>query len=75
MSGFQIIVLIWLTVVTSWLVVNLFVDRFLWKKVMGVDKTQRHDYGPNLDEPKNNPFLKAGLDAIRKRKKKGSQSG
>ena len=74
MSGFQVVVLIWLALLTLWYLglryANVRLTRLLVAAKVLVDldaKPPELDY----DDPKNNPFLKAGLDAIKR--KEGSQ--
>ncbi len=76
MSAFQIVVLIWLTIITA---TNL----VLWKIVYTLAKQElkRDDARGRLrdaldvQDPKSNPFLRAGLQTIAESKKKGSQNG
>jgi len=87
MSGFQIGVLIWLVFLTirsftaqarTAKVVDLLVEMDVLKRVETPTKKTSSTttyVPPDRSDPDNNPFLKAGIEAIRQSKKKGSQDG
>ena len=87
MSGFQIGVLIWLSILTFWclalrhtgreLVGLLVKARVL--KVEDVDTKKPSStttyVPPDRNDPENNPFLKAGIEALKKNKQEDCQDG
>jgi hypothetical protein len=74
MSGFQIVVLIWLTSITA---TNLVLWQIVYGLASGRNKNptkSRVDLA-DLNDPKNNPFLKAGIKAVKELKKEDGQNG
>lgn len=76
MSGIQIFFLIWLILLTLGFLVLLKVVYILASdRLERADRAEKaREQFSNLRDPKNNPFLKAGLEAVRKQKE-GSQNG
>lgn len=78
MSGIQIFFLIWLILLTLGL---FFITKVVY--VLAKDRLDRAERAGkmrqklgehfNRDDPKSNPFLKAGMEAVKN--KKGSQDG
>ena len=73
MSGFQIFILIWISLLTLGFLFLLKICYVLVKVQLDRDaaRNQAHTAFSDLRDPKNNPFLRAGLDAVREGKKRG----
>ncbi len=76
MSAFQIVILIWLAFLTLGVLVLCKAIRILASQELKRDAARdKLRDAMNVQDPKSNPFLRAGMDVVKKNKKKGSQNG